>query len=94
MRTLLRPTRRAPSFYEVVASLGAIGGGAAHLWAASEPGSSILHPYGELGIYPILAWVLTLAAAGLAFAEKRGRSLVAVVCAAVAIIGFALLLIR
>lgn len=92
MSTLIRPTRRAPSFYEVVASLGAIGGGAAHLWAASEPGSSILHPHGELGIYPIFAWVLTFAAAGLALAEKRGRSLLALVCAAAAIIGVALLL--
>ena len=94
MKTLSRPTLRAPSFYEVVAILGAIAGVAAHLWAASEPGSSILHPVGELGIYPIVAWILTFAAAGLALAEKRGRSLLAIVCAAVAIIGAAPLLIR
>jgi len=94
MRTLIRPALRAPSFYEMVAILGAFAGGAAHLWAASEPGSSILHPVGELGIYPMFAWVLTVAAAGLALAKKRGRSLLAVVCAAVAIIGAALLLIR
>jgi hypothetical protein len=78
----------------VIASLGAFGGSAAHLWAASEAGSSILHPHGELGIYPTFAWVLTLAAAGLALTEKRGRSLLAVMCAVVAIMGVALLLIR
>lgn len=94
MRTLIRPTLRAPSFYEVLASLGAIAGVAAHLWAASEPGSSILHPQGELGIYPMFAWILAFSAAGMALAEKRGRSLPAVVCAAVAIIGAALLVIR
>jgi hypothetical protein len=94
MRTVIRPTLRAPSFYEVVAILGAIAGVAAYLWAASEPGSSLLHPHGELGIYPIFAWVLTFAAAGIALAEKRGRSLLAAVCAAVAIIGTALLIIR
>ena len=94
MRTFLRPTLRVPSFYEVVAILGAIAGVVARLWAASEPGSSILHPDGELGIYAMFAWVLTFAAAGIALADKRGRSLLAAVCAAVAIIGAALLLVR
>ena|SRR5687767_5638563 len=85
----MRPSQRPLGFYEVMATLGVIAGIAAHIWAASEPGSSILHPDRELGIYPTLAWVITFAAAGLALVEKRGRSPVAFSCAAVAIVGTA-----